>query len=44
MYMGQDLTVASAAPYANHLYLFLDRFSALALLVGWQEGHLACKN
>jgi len=24
--------------------LVKDAFSALTLLVGWQEGHLACKN
>jgi len=25
-------------------FSFLHAFSALTLLVGWQEGHLACKN
>ena len=26
------------------LYVYIYPFSALALLVGWQEGHPACKN
>jgi len=26
-----------------HIVLTLYAFSALTLLVGWQEGHLACK-
>jgi len=29
--------------YAIH-YFFKNAFSALTLLVGWQEGHPACKN
>ena len=26
------------------IYFWIMAFSALTLLVGWQEGHLACKN
>ena len=29
--------------YCSHMCVFVVAFSALALLVGWQEGHLACK-
>jgi len=34
------VAVASAEPYANHLYF---AFRALMLLVGWWEGHPGCK-
>jgi len=30
--------------YYNNTYDNICAFSALTLLVGWQEGHLACKN
>jgi len=33
--------------YCGYVYMsveILSTFNALTLLVGWQEGHLACKN
>jgi len=33
-----------AVASAGHPFSALNPFSALTLLVGWQEGHPACKN
>jgi len=35
---------AKNARYHGRFYGKINAFSALMLLVGWQEGHLACKN
>jgi len=35
--------VTHDAIFIGILFITLQAFSALALLVGWQEGHLACK-
>jgi len=38
------VVLASVGPYANHLHFAANQaFNALTLLVGRQEGHLACK-
>ena len=31
------------APHLQNILRFITRFSALTMLVGWQEGHTACK-
>ena len=38
---GHHFQVSSFFCFCYHQYMFA--FSALTLLVGWQEGHLACK-
>ena len=38
------VVVDFAIIYAVHAVFLIDPFSALTLLVGWQEGHPACKN
>ena len=39
-----DLAITAPAFFHCFFYLFHRPFSALTLLVGWQEGHPACKN
>ena len=41
LYVGLELEVRLTELFS---YVVLFAFNALTLLVGWQEGHLACKN
>ena len=45
---GRQRTAEKPAAIISRVFFFRGRgvcgFSSLTLLVGWQEGHLACKN